>query len=76
VIGPLGDTPDGVPAMAFIGWMLGLRIAYDEMVARSGYVELVHQLGLYSFIIFCLGASLLIWAYYRTTLRQMPIGVL
>ena len=54
-----------LPVLAFIGWMLGLKIAYDEMVARSGYVDLVHQLGLYSFIIFCLGASLLIWAYYN-----------
>jgi biofilm PGA synthesis protein PgaD len=35
------------------------------MVVRNGYVELVHRLGFYTLIIFCLGASLLLWAYYN-----------
>jgi biofilm PGA synthesis protein PgaD len=54
-----------LPLLAFIGWVLGLKITYDEMVARAGYIELVHRLGLYSFVVFCLGASLLTWAYYN-----------
>jgi biofilm PGA synthesis protein PgaD len=54
-----------LPVLAAIGWLLGIKIAYHEMVMRQGYIELVHQLGLYAFIIFCLGGSLLIWAYYN-----------
>jgi biofilm PGA synthesis protein PgaD len=54
-----------LPVLAAIGWLLGFKIAYREMVTKLGYVELVQQLGLYGFIVACLGGSLLIWAYYN-----------
>jgi biofilm PGA synthesis protein PgaD len=54
-----------LPVLAAVGWLLGFRIAYREMVERRGYVELVEQLGLYGFIVACLGGSLLLWAYYN-----------
>jgi biofilm PGA synthesis protein PgaD len=54
-----------LPVLAAVGWLLGIKIAYREMVARHGYIELVHELGLYAFVICCLGGSLLIWAYYN-----------
>jgi biofilm PGA synthesis protein PgaD len=54
-----------LPILAFVGWVLGVRIAYNQMVAMNGYVGLLHLLWFYSVIIFCLGASLLLWAYYN-----------
>jgi biofilm PGA synthesis protein PgaD len=54
-----------LPVLAIIGWLLGIDITYREMVMKLGYVELVDDLGLYSLVIFCLGGSLLIWAYYN-----------
>ncbi|MGA2551109.1 MAG: poly-beta-1,6-N-acetyl-D-glucosamine biosynthesis protein PgaD [Burkholderiaceae bacterium] len=54
-----------LPVLAFIGWVLGFKIAYDQMIVRNGYVGLLNLLGLYSLIICCLGASLLFWAYYN-----------
>jgi biofilm PGA synthesis protein PgaD len=54
-----------LPVLAVIGWLLGIDIAYREMVMKHGYVELVDDLGLYTFIVCCLGGSLLIWAYYN-----------
>jgi biofilm PGA synthesis protein PgaD len=54
-----------LPVLAVIGWLLGIHITYREMVMKLGYVELVDDLGLYALIIFCLGGSLLVWAYYN-----------
>jgi biofilm PGA synthesis protein PgaD len=54
-----------LPVLAVLGWLLGIDITYREMVIKHGYVELVHDLGLYAFVICCLGGSLLIWAYYN-----------
>src|SRR5271165_4017750 len=54
-----------LPILALIGWALGFKIAYYEMVVKNGYVGLLHLLGFYATIVLCLGASLLIWAYYN-----------
>jgi biofilm PGA synthesis protein PgaD len=54
-----------LPVLAVIGWLLGLNIGYHEMVMKHGYIELVDQLPLYTFVVICLGGSLLIWAYYN-----------
>src|SRR5271166_4795502 len=54
-----------LPILALIGWALGFKIAYYEMVVKNGYVGLVHLLGFYATVIASLGASLLIWAYYN-----------
>jgi biofilm PGA synthesis protein PgaD len=54
-----------LPILALIGWALGFKIAYYEMVVKNGYVGLLHLLGFYVTVIVCLGASLLIWAYYN-----------
>lgn len=54
-----------LPILALIGWALGFKIAYYEMVVKNGYVGLLHLLGFYVTVIACLGASLLIWAYYN-----------
>jgi biofilm PGA synthesis protein PgaD len=54
-----------LPVLAAIGWLLGLNIAYREMVVKHGYIELLEQLGLYGFVVAILGGSLLTWAYYN-----------
>jgi biofilm PGA synthesis protein PgaD len=54
-----------LPVLAIIGWLLGIKIAYREMVIKHGYVQLVQDLGLYALVILCLGGSLLLWAYYN-----------
>jgi len=54
-----------LPVLALFGWVLGLKIAYYEMILKNGYTGLLHLLGLYLTIIICLGGSLLIWAYYN-----------
>ncbi|HMD75532.1 MAG TPA: poly-beta-1,6-N-acetyl-D-glucosamine biosynthesis protein PgaD [Steroidobacteraceae bacterium] len=54
-----------LPILAVIGWALGFKIAYYEMVVKNGYVGLLHLLGFYATVILCLGASLLLWAYYN-----------
>ena len=54
-----------LPIVALIGWMLGFRIAYYEMIVKFGYVSLQHLLVFYLYIILFLGASLLVWAYYN-----------
>jgi biofilm PGA synthesis protein PgaD len=69
-----------LPILALIGWALGFRIAYYEMVVRNGYVGLVHLLVFYLTVIGCLGASLLLWAYYnfarfRNVIRRKSVPV-
>jgi biofilm PGA synthesis protein PgaD len=54
-----------LPILGFVGWLLGVRLAYDQMIIKGGYVGLLHLLGIYALIILALGASLLIWAYYN-----------
>jgi biofilm PGA synthesis protein PgaD len=54
-----------LPILALIGWSLGFKIAYYQMIVQSGYLGLIQLLGLYATVIFCLGASLLAWAYYN-----------
>jgi biofilm PGA synthesis protein PgaD len=54
-----------LPVLALIGWALGFKIAYYEMVVKNGYVGLLHLLGFYATVVLCLGGSLLIWAYYN-----------
>ena len=45
-----------LPILALIGWALGFKIAYYEMVVKNGYVGLLHLLGFYATIVLCLGA--------------------
>jgi biofilm PGA synthesis protein PgaD len=54
-----------LPLLALIGWALGFKIAYYQMVVKDGYLGLFHLLGLYATVILCLGGALLIWAYYN-----------
>ena len=54
-----------MPILGFIGWLLGVRLAYDQMVVKGGYVGLMHLMGIYALIILALGATLLLWAYYN-----------
>jgi biofilm PGA synthesis protein PgaD len=54
-----------LPLLAVMGWLLGIRMAYRELVMKHGYVECFDRLPLYAFIVACLGGSLLIWAYYN-----------
>ena len=68
-----------LPLVALIGWMLGFRIAYYEMIVKFGYVSLQHLLVFYLSIILFLGASLLVWAYYnyfrfRNKARRMQVA--
>ena len=54
-----------LPVLAVVGWVLGLRIAYFQMVVLNGYAGLLHLLRFYLTVIAGLGGSLLIWAYYN-----------
>jgi biofilm PGA synthesis protein PgaD len=54
-----------LPVLGLIGWALGIRIAYNVMVVKNGYLGVVNQLGWYLKIIGILGGSLLFWAYYN-----------
>src|SRR5271168_4515967 len=54
-----------LPILALIGWTLGFRIAYEQMVVLNGYTGLLHLLKYYLAVIFCLAATLLCWAYYN-----------
>ena len=54
-----------LPILALIGWYLGVKIAYTEMVVKNGFSGLVHLLGWYIAVIAIMGATLLIWAYYN-----------
>jgi biofilm PGA synthesis protein PgaD len=54
-----------LPILALVGWALGFKIAYYQMVIKDGYIGLLQLLGVYTAIIFCLGAALLAWAYYN-----------
>jgi biofilm PGA synthesis protein PgaD len=54
-----------MPALAFAGWILGVRIGYDEMVIRNGFSGVIGLAKLYSLIIALLGGALLAWAYYN-----------
>lgn len=56
-----------LPVLALLGWALGFKIAYYEMVTKNGYVGVLQVLGWFITIIVCLGASLLVWAYYNYT---------
>jgi biofilm PGA synthesis protein PgaD len=54
-----------LPVLAIAGWILGLKIGYDEMVVRAGYASLARLLKVYALIIGCLDGTLLAWAYYN-----------
>jgi biofilm PGA synthesis protein PgaD len=54
-----------LPVLALIGWLLGIKIGYRELVMKHGYAEFVDQLPLYACIVLCLGGGLLLWAYYN-----------
>ena len=54
-----------MPVLAFAGWILGLRIGYNEMVIRNGLSGVIGLVKLYSLIIALLGGALLAWAYYN-----------
>ena len=54
-----------LPLVALLGWILGIRIAYNEMVVRNGLSLLHDRASLYAIIVGCLGGSLLVWAYYN-----------
>lgn len=54
-----------LPILAFIGWTLGIRIAYEEMVVRHGFAVLRAMLVIYTTVVAYLGGSLLVWAYYN-----------
>jgi biofilm PGA synthesis protein PgaD len=54
-----------MPALAFAGWILGVRIGYGEMVIRNGFSGVIGLVKLYSVIIASLGGALLAWAYYN-----------
>jgi len=70
-----------LPALALFGWILGFKIAYDQMVVRNGYTGLLELLGFYLTVIVFFGASLLAWAYYNLARfrgsgrrKQVPIA--
>jgi biofilm PGA synthesis protein PgaD len=75
-----------LPILAMLGWALGLKIAYFQMVVQGGFAGLLHLLGFYATVIAFLGASLLLWAYYnffrfrdvqrRRTFPVVPLAVL
>lgn len=54
-----------MPALAFAGWILGVRIGYHEMVLRNGFSGVIGLAKLYGLIIALLGGALLAWAYYN-----------
>ena len=54
-----------MPLVALIGWALGVRTAYVQMVELRGYVGLVHVMWIYALVVVLLGGGLLIWAYYN-----------
>ncbi len=54
-----------LPILALVGWALGFKIAYYQMIVKDGYIGLLELLGLYALVIFALGAALLAWAYYN-----------
>ena len=51
--------------MGLIGWALGIRIAYEEMVVKHGFDTLQAMLTTYTIVVAYLGGSLLVWAYYN-----------
>ena len=54
-----------LPLLALVGWYLGVKITYTEMVVKNGFAGLLHLLGWYVAVISVMGASLLAWAYYN-----------
>ena len=54
-----------LPILALIGWGVGVKITYYQMVIMNGYSALLHLLGFYLAIIAAMGGSLLAWAYYN-----------
>lgn len=54
-----------LPILALIGWGVGVRITYYQMVLMNGFSALLHLLGYYLAIIAVMGGSLLVWAYYN-----------
>jgi biofilm PGA synthesis protein PgaD len=54
-----------LPILALVGWYLGVKIAYTEMVVKNGFTGLLHLLGWYAAVISIMGASLITWAYYN-----------
>jgi biofilm PGA synthesis protein PgaD len=54
-----------LPLLALLGWALGIRIAYTEMVIRNGFTLLQGKVTDYAIVVGYLGGSLLVWAYYN-----------
>jgi biofilm PGA synthesis protein PgaD len=54
-----------LPLLALLGWAVGLKIAYYQMVVQDGLAGLLRLLAFYLTVIAVLGASLLLWAYYN-----------
>ena len=54
-----------LPLLALFGWLLGIRIAYTEMVVRHGFTLLQGKVTDYLTVVAWLGGALLVWAYYN-----------
>jgi biofilm PGA synthesis protein PgaD len=54
-----------LPLLALVGWVLGIRIAYSEMVIRNGFAVLQGRIGNWFVVVAWLGGALLLWAYYN-----------
>ena len=54
-----------LPILGFVGWLLGLKLAYYQMVELNGYVGLLHLMAIYGLVVLLLGGGLLAWAYYN-----------
>ncbi len=53
------------PILSAIAWLLGLEIAYENMIGLGGYKGFLQLIADYLFVIFILGGSLLLWAFYN-----------
>lgn len=54
-----------LPAVALLGWWLGISRFYEEMVRLQGYQAVVELLGWYAICVAVLAGSLIAWAVYN-----------
>lgn len=54
-----------LPLISFIGWLLGIKVFYEHMILLGGYKGLLDLLGVYFSIIFLIGLTLSLWAFYN-----------
>jgi len=54
-----------LPLINLVAWLFGAKLFYEQMILLGGYQGLLQDLGLYSLVIFIIGAVLILWARYN-----------